>query len=227
MANLRDFFRDLLNWEEQQSDQPGPQGALELRDAVAPVFENGISEAGQQEYELIHQWPQKLRDAIVSAFENAVSKSSVKGSICPIPPGISNQSIGNKVEEYIVPILDSGLSDFSIAKCSGPGYPDQTLIQQSTNLHIPLEMKATANWNERDTIRRVLTGSSRKLRTQFSAPIYHLILTVSYTDRQTESVTISTIRLDFLEPTTTVNIKFEASVNHKILTSGDHYSKII
>ena len=227
MASLRDFFRDLLNWEEQQSDQPGPQGSRELREAVAPVFENAISEADQQERELIHQWPQGLRNTIVSAFENAVSESSVKGSICPIPPGTTNQSIGNKVEEYIVPILDSGLSGFSISKCSGPGYPDQTLIQQSTNLHIPLEMKATAKWNERDTIRRVLTGSSQKLRTQFSAPIYHLILTVSYTDRQPESVTINTIRLDFLEPTTTVNIKFEASVNHKILTTGDHYSKTI
>lgn len=151
----------------------------------------------------------------------------MKGSICPIPPGTSNQSIGNKVEEYIVPILDSSLSGFSISKCRGPGYPDQTLIQQSTNLHIPFEMKATAKWNETDTIRRVLTGSSRELRTRFSAPIYHLILTVSYANRQSESVTIDTIRLDFLEPTTTVNIKFEASVNHKILTSGDHYSKTI
>lgn len=227
MANLRDFFRDLLNWEEQQSDQLGPQGSLELRDAVTPVFENAISEADQQEHELIHQWPQELRNTIVSAFENAVSESSVKDSICPIPPGTTNQAIGNKVEEYIVPILDGGLSGFSIVKCSGPGYPDQTLIQQSTNLHIPLEMKATAKWNERDTIRRVLTGSSRKLRTQFSAPIYHLMLTVSYADRQPESITINTIRLDFLEPTTTVNIKFEVSVNHKILTSGDHYSKTI
>lgn len=226
MANLRDFFRDLRNWEEQQSDQPGHQWSRELREAVAPVFENTISETGQQECELIHQWPQELRNAIVSAFENAVSESSVKGSICSIPPGTTNQSIGNKIEEYIVPILDSGLSGFSISKCSGPGYPDQTLIQQSTNLHIPLEMKATAKWNEKDTIRRVLTGSSEKLRTQFSAPIYHLLLTVLYSKQDGEDfATIDTIRLDFLEPTTTVNIKFEASVNHKILADGDHYSK--
>ena len=195
--NLSDFFRDLLDWEEQQYS------------------------------ELIHPWDCDLRDSIVLAFEDSVSESSVKGSICPIPRGTSNQSIGNKVEKYIVPILDKGLSGFSISKCRGPGYPDQTLIQQSTNLHIPLEMKATANWNEKDTIRRVLTGSSQKLRAQFSAPIYHLILTVSYANRQTESVTIDRIRLDFLEPTTTVNAKYEASVNHKILTSGNHYSKTI
>ena len=226
MANLRDFFRDLLNWEEQQSNQPGDQYSQELHDPIATIFENDISEAGQQEHELIYQWPQELRNAIVSAFENAVSRSSVKGSICPIPLGTSNQSIGNKIEEYIVPILDSGLSGFSISKCSGPGYPDQTLIQQSTNLHIPLEMKATAKWNEKGTIRRVLTGSSEKLRTRFSAPIYHLLLTVLYSKQNDEDfATIDTIRLDFLEPTTTVNIKFEASVNHKILADGDHYSK--
>ncbi len=45
MANLRDFFRDLLNWEEQQSNQPGDQYSQELHDPVATIFENDISEA--------------------------------------------------------------------------------------------------------------------------------------------------------------------------------------
>lgn len=226
MANLRDFFRDLLNWEGQQSDQPGHQWTQELRDAVAPVFENTISEAGQQECELIYQWPQELRNAIVSAFENAISESSVKGSICPIPLGTTNQAIGNKVEEYIVPKLDSALSDFSISKCRGSGYPDQILIQRSTKLHMPLEMKATAGWNEKDSNRRVLTSSSKKLRAQFSEPIYHLLLTVLYSKQDDEDfATINTIRLDFLEPTTPVNVRLEVSVSHKLLADGDHYSK--
>lgn len=226
MANLRDFFRDLLNWEGQQSNQSGHQWTQELREAVAPVFENTISEAGQQECELIHQWPQELRNAIVSAFENAVSESSVKGSICPIPLGTTNQAIGNKVEEYIVPKLDSALSDFLISKCRGSGYPDQILIQQSTKLHMPLEMKATAGWDEKDSNRRVLTSSSKKLRAQFSEPIYHLLLTVLYSKQDDEDfATIDTIRLDFLEPTTPVNVRLEVSVSHKLLADGDHYSK--
>lgn len=227
MPNLRDFFRDLLNWEEQQSDQPGHQGSLELRDAVAPVFENTISEADQQKRELIHQWPQELRNAIVSAFENAVSESSVKNSACPVSPGASKQKIGNEIEKYIVPKLDSSLSDFSISKCRGSGYPDQILIQDTPKLRMPLEMKATVDWNEKDTIRRVLAGSSQKLHTQFSAPIYHLLLTVLYSKQDDEDfVIIDTIRLDFLEPTTTVNVKLEASVNHKILVNEQHYSKV-
>ena len=196
MANLKDFFRDLLNWEEQEH------------------------------CELIHPWPQELRNSIVLAFENAVSKSSVRGSVCSLPPGITNQAAGNEIEKYIVPKLDSSLSGFSISKCRGNGYPDQILIQYTPKLHIPLEIKATAKWNERDTIRRVLTGSSRKLRTQFSEPIYHLLLTVLYSKQDGENfATIDAIRLDFIEPTTTVNVKLEASVNHKILVNGPHCSK--
>lgn len=226
MANLRDFFRDLLNWEKQNSDQPGHQRTQELRDAVVPIFGNAVSETGQQERELIHQWPQELRDAIVSAFENAVSESSVKGSICPIPIGTTNQAIGNKVEEYIVPKLDRCLSDFSISKCRGSGYPDQILIQDTSGLHMPLEMKATAGWDEKDSHRRVLTSSSKKLQTQFSEPIYHLLLTVLYSKQDDEDfATINTIRLDFLEPTTSVNVRLEVSVNHRLLADGDHYSK--
>ena len=196
MANLRDFFRDLLNWE------------------------------GQQYCELIHSWPQDLRNSIVLSFENAVSASSVIGSVCFLPAGITNQAVGNEIEKYIVPRLDNGLSDFSISKCRGSGYPDQILIRHTPRLHIPLEMKATSDWNKKDTIRRVLTGSSRKLRTQFSKPIYHLLLTVIYSKQDGEdSATIDTIRLDFIEPTTTVNVKLEASVNHKILVNDPHYSR--
>ncbi len=35
------------------------------------------------------------------------------------------------------------------------------------------------------------------------------------------------IRLDFLEPDTAVNVRLEASVNHKILAAGPHRSKVI
>ena len=198
MANLKDFFRDLLNWERQQFR------------------------------ELIHQWPQELRETVMLTFEEAVSETSVKGSVCPIEPNSTNQSVGNQVEKYIVPKLDSGLLGFSISKCHGSGYPDQILIQHTPKLHIPLEMKATSKWNEKDCNRRVLTSSSKKLRRQFSAPIYHLLLTVLYSKQDDEDFAIiDRIRLDFIEPTTTVNVRLEASVNHKILAGGHHYSKMI
>ena len=197
MSNLQDFYKDLQDLE------------------------------GQPHREFIHQWPQELRDIIVAAFVAAVSEASVKGSVCPIKPKSTNQSIGNQVEKYIIPQLDEVLSGFSICKSKGSGYPDQILIQETTDLHMPLEVKTTSNWKKKDANRRVLTSSSEKLRAQFSTPIYHLLFTVGYSDRDDNSVTVTTIRLDFLEPTTVVNTRFEASVSHKLLTDGIHYSKTI
>lgn len=42
-----------------------------------------------------------------------------------------------------------------------------------------------------------------------------------------EGARIETIRLDFLEPLTQVNTRFEASVSHRILATGGHYSVTI
>ena len=228
MANLKDFFRDLLNWEEQKNYETMDGVLQELGDKAEAIYEDADLKSKQRSLELIHSWPQELRDTIVSAFKNAVSEASVKDSVCPLTPGSSNQSIGNQVEKYIVQKLGRVILGFSISKCRGGGYPDQVLIQQTTGLHIPLEMKATANWDEKDANRRVLTSSSKKLRDQFSGPIYHLLLTALYS-KQTEVdlVTIDAIRLDFLEPTTPVSVRLEASVNHKILATGNHYSEII
>lgn len=198
MANLSDYYRSLLHWE------------------------------GQQHSELVHVWPKELRDMIVSAFINAISESSMKGSLCPIRPNSTNQSRGNQVENYTINKLNTTISGFSILKCQGHGYPDRVLTQQAFGCNIPLEVKATRDWNEKDSNRRVLTSSSTKLRSHFSAPIYHLLLTVLYSYQDGEQyATIDTIRLDFLEPSTTVNVRLEASVNHKILSNGPHHSKMI
>ena len=228
MANLKDFFRDLLNWEEQKNYETIDRVPQELRGRAGVIYEDAGLKSRQQSLELIHSWPQELRSTIVSAFENAISEASAKNSVCSLIPGSSNQSIGNQVEKYIVQKIGGVISGFSISKCQGGGYPDQVLIQQTTGLRVPLEMKATANWDEKDANRRVLTSSSKKLRDQFSGPIYHLLLTALYS-KQTEEdfVTIDAIRLDFLEPTTPVSVRLEASVNHKILATGNHYSKII
>ena len=86
--------------------------------------------------------------------------------------------------------------------------------------------QATGNWNPGDSNRRVLTSSSEKLRSHFCSPIHHLLLTVVYT-RGNTSATIQAFRLDFLEPTTTVNVRLEASVNHKILEHDPHHSRVI
>jgi len=87
--------------------------------------------------------------------------------------------------------------------------------------HIAFELKATSDWDPKGTNRIVLTSSSKKLRDPkfFSPPICHLLCTAQY-DRT--SAVVNWLRLDFLEPTTEVNVRFEASVNHKILAAGSH-----
>ncbi|MEA3188922.1 MAG: hypothetical protein QOD99_2752 [Chthoniobacter sp.] len=52
-------------------------------------------------------------------------------------------------------------------------------------------------------------------------PIHHLLCTVLYRISPT-TAEIHAIRLDFLEPPTPVNVRLEASVNHKILATGSH-----
>ena len=132
----------------------------------------------------------------------------------------------NQVEAFVVNRLILHPSSYCISPCPGAGYPDKVLTQAGSTLRMPLELKATSNWNPSDTNRRVLTSSSRKLRHQFKTPIYHLLMTTLYTNTPA-SARIDGIRLDFLEPTTSVNVRLEASVNHKILAAGPHHSVII
>lgn len=124
----------------------------------------------------------------------------------------------------MIRLLAARLSDFDLRKCAGAGYPDRELIQVASGLKIPLEVKATADWDPNDSSRRVLTSSSGKLRTQFSEPIHHLLLSIVYEISSPANAMISSIRLDFLEPTTRVGVRLEASVSHKILCTGSHRS---
>ncbi len=197
VSNLEDYYCDLAKWEKQP---PIP---------------------------LVHGWPKPLRNAVETDFVAATASCPIKNANRPVRSASTNQSIGNQVEEYTISKLRNHLSEFSIAPCKGAGYPDNTLIQKTTRLKMPLEFKASCDWNPNDANRRVLTSSSKKLRQQFSAPIHHLLLTVSYSSASPRHVTIKTLRLDFLEPFTAVNVRLEASVNHKILAHGPHHSRII
>ena len=173
---------------------------------------------------LVDAWPAGLANEIAEDFFQGVNSQPLKGSLCPIRAGSSNQSIGNQVESYVVPQLITGLRKFRLEKCSGAGYPDQQL--RSGDLLIPLELKATGDWNPNDSNRRVLTSSSEKLRKYFRSPIYHLLCTVLYT-AEAGGTRIDAIRLDFLEPNSPVSVRLEVSVNHKLLATGKHKSVTI
>ncbi|MDF1659768.1 MAG: hypothetical protein P1U58_19300, partial [Verrucomicrobiales bacterium] len=165
MPNLLDYYNDLLSWE------------------------------GEPPQILVDAWPQPLRTAIENNLVQAVAVAGLIGSICPIQPGSKNQSIGNQVEAFTVSALAPHLSNVQLMPCSGSGYPDKMLIERGTGLAIPLEMKATSDWNPRDSNRRVLTSSSKKLRAQFRSPRLHLLATVIYSP-VANGVRIDHLRLD-------------------------------
>lgn len=170
---------------------------------------------------LIAAWLPDIRNAISESFRHSVYSSNIIGLQVPIRPGSKNQSIGNQIAEFFTDKVSSHMLQFSIDPCSGAGYPDKTLRNDSAGETYPLEFKATSSWNPKDSNRRVLTSSSAKLRKHFAPPIYHLLATVIYSD---SSYIIEHFRLDFLEPGNSVNVRLEASVNHKLLSEGSHYS---
>lgn len=135
--------------------------------------------------------------------------------------------LATKVENYTIPLLQQHTSTYIMGPCSGAGVSRQApFTQRSTRLKMPLEVKATSDWNPADSNRRVLTSSSTKLRKQFKMQIHHVFLTVLYAPTSTHA-TIDVIRLDFLEPSTSVSVRLEASVNHKILSREPHHTIVI
>lgn len=195
MSNFKEYYRNLLNWE------------------------------GIKQIELIHPWPKNLRIRIISSFVRGIELSALKGSICKLRERSTNQSVGNQVEALAIAKLAPHMPNFSLTSCSGSGYPDKTLIDKQTELKMPLEVKATSDWNPKDHNRRVLTSSSAKVRKQFTGNIYHMLLTFIYT-RTNDQACIDNIRLDFLEPDSPVGVRLEASVNHKLLSKGEHVSQV-
>lgn len=190
---------------------------------LAEYYADLLKWEDQPARELISEWPTELIERIKADVSNAVAAAKIIGSDCSLKIGSSNQSVGNQVEAFIVEQVNAA-GDFQIENCSGAGYPDRLL--RDDELKIPLEMKATSDWNPNDSNRRVLTSSSAKIRAQFEAPIYHLLLTAIY-KVEGNNARISGIRLDFLDPETQVNVRLEASVSHKLLSNATHASLVI
>lgn len=188
----------------------------------AEFYQELLQREGKFKRQLIYVWRKELVKKIKEDFEQAIQNSKVINSLCPIKKNAKNQSVGNKVEEFVSEKLNSKLKDFKISKCKGNGYPDKILIEVESNLkEVALEMKATSKWDPKDSNRRVLTSSSEKLVKNFTKPIYHLICTTKY-ERQALSARIEFIRLDFILPKSFVAIRLEASISHNILDKGQH-----
>ena len=190
---------------------------------LAEYYADLLKWENQPSRDLVADWPTDLVERISRDIRGAVEAAKLIGSDCSLKSGSSNQSVGNQVEAFIVAQVNAA-GNFQIENCSGSGYPDRLL--RDDELKIPLEMKATSDWNPSDSNRRVLTSSSAKLRAQFESPIHHLLLTAIY-EVDGDVARIKGIRLDFLAPNTEVNVRLEASVSHKLLHNSTHASLLI
>jgi hypothetical protein len=181
---------------------------------------------GLEPVELIADWKTQDADAISVAFRNAFAASRVIEHAIPIRVGSTNQSIGNQVADFFVPVINQHLQKYRIDACPGGGYPDKILMKIDSRRTFPFELKATSTWDAADSNRRVLTSSSRKLRQRFPGAVNHVLATVLYATGAGVS-RVQSLRLDFIEPSTLVNIRLEASVSHRLLAEATHRSTTI
>ncbi len=193
---------------------------------IAEYYKELQRREGLEPVELVADWARRDTDAISGAFRTAVTASQITKLDIPIRAGSTNQSIGNQVADFFVPIMNQHLQDYRIDACPGGGYPDKILAEIASRRTFPFELKATSTWDTADSNRRVLTSSSRKLRQRFPAAVNHVLATILYTSDAGMS-RVRSLRLDFIEPGTLVNIRLEASVSHRLLAQATHRSATI
>jgi hypothetical protein len=136
----------------------------------------------------------------------------------------SNQSRGNVVADFVSDQL--GCQQLLVEPLAGGGYPDRRAVAQD-GFACAVELKATSSWNDGDGNRRVLTSSSTKLHRAMRdgilpSPPMHLLVTAIFS---LADQAIKAVRLDFLEPTSVVNVRLEASTSQALLMRGEHTSE--
>lgn len=188
---------------------------------LASYYQRLAEWEGRPAVELVSAWSSDDVEEITGDFRAAFAAAGFGGSPLTVGAATSNQSIGNKVAEFLVAEMNQHLQRFMIEPCSGAGYPDKRLVRRGGGAAFVFELKATSEFDPNDSNRIVLTSSSEKLRRYFRSPVLHLLATACY-EQDGEEVTIQNLRLDFLEPTTPVNVRLEASVSQRLLARGTH-----
>jgi hypothetical protein len=175
---------------------------------IAEYYSELQRREGIEPVQLVAEWAQSDTEAISAAFRNAFAASHIIEQTIPIRQGSTNQSIGNQVADFFVPVINEHLPQYRIDACPGGGYPDKILVEIASSRTFPFELKATSTWDAADSNRRVLTSSSPKLRQRFPGAVNHVLATVLYATGASVS-RVQSLRLDFIEPGTLVNIRLE------------------
>ncbi len=109
---------------------------------IAEYYNELQRREGLEPAELIAEWAQADTDAISAAFRTAVATSRITEQNIPIWAGSTNQSIGNQVADFFVPIINQHLQEYRIDACPGGGYPDKILVEIASRRMFPFELKA-------------------------------------------------------------------------------------
>ncbi len=79
---------------------------------IADYYNELQRREGLEPIELIAHWNPQDADAISAAFRTAVATSRITEQGIPIRAGSTNQSIGNQVADFFVPIIKLAFPEF-------------------------------------------------------------------------------------------------------------------
>jgi hypothetical protein len=177
---------------------------------------------GQRDAQLVSKWRPGEVVHFTRAFRLAFKRSQFMRHWFQIRRGTSAPALGNRVAGIFIERINRHLRRFVIQDLRGNGYPDRLLLRLPSMFGCALEIKAATSWDADNWHRVVLTSASGKLRRHFKqSRVCHLLLTVFF-DREGDRGRIREIRLDFLQPGTTVQARFESSLSQHILSRAKH-----
>ena len=204
---------------------------MELGTFLKYLQEEELGKNSKEHSPLIAKW----KDSELKNI-NALTRSNIKKLKGSAPKGFkstkSNQAVGNLMHKHFVDEFNnSAPASIQITPCGGAGYPDNflSITKNKVTTNYCLEFKATSDWNPKDSNRRVLMSSTTKIRKKIAEKLIpanplHILITIKYAK---DSGRIEGVRLDFLDPTSKVNTRLEASTTHKLLHGASHKSSTI
>jgi len=184
---------------------------------------------GKPVLNLVSRWKPADVHSITSAFQKACDESRIEFDVSS---DISAPALGNRVARAFANRVNSSLPRYSVCECPGNGYPDQLLRRRQDGRPFALELKAKTAFRPKDGNRQVLTSASSKLRRYFpvGTPICHLFATILYSKARRarrSRVAITGLRLDFLAPSSPVEVRLEASVSQRLLARSKHAKPVL
>ena len=201
--------------------------SVTLGDFMRQLQSSEASRGENQLVELIDSWNDDEKAYIENLFEK-FTREIISSKPMGIDRGDSNQRLGNLYHKYFVEKFNEFNlnTEITLTTLKKSGYPDCMLnvVSKNENKAYCLELKATSNWNRKDSNRRVLLSSTKKLINQVKENRYtniplHMIVTLIY---DKSSFLINSIRCDFIDPNFKINFRYEASTSHKQLSETDH-----